>query len=181
MALVDHQQLIFQQTKNFSRNDFAILDLQGQQLAHVETGGSVLGRMFMGARELRLYDGPHNHVLTVLDPPGLGRDRYEIRDPQGNAQAYLVKNISFFRTKVTVEIPGETIVLNGNVWDFNFQFQGQHGLMATVSREWSGLGRALMGHSTYQLSLAPLLTAPQRLTIIGSLLALDLIREKQEH
>lgn len=179
MSVLTHNQLIFQQTKNFSKNDFAIMDAQGQQVAHVETGGSTLGRAFMGARELTVFDGPENPIVRVKDTVTIGRDRMELFDGQGNPLASLVKRIAFFKTRVTIDLPGDEIDLEGNIWGFDFQFIGQQGVWATVSREWSGMGNAFLGKSTYAVELAPALGALQRQTVIGSVLALDLIREKE--
>ncbi|MBF0816939.1 hypothetical protein E4U02_10995 [Microbacterium paludicola] len=180
MSVLTHDQLVFQQTRNFSKNDFAILDPQGQQVAHVETGGSALGRAFMGARELTVFDGPDNPLVQVKDVVTLGRDRMEILDGTGNPLASLVKRITLFKTRVTLDVQGEQVDLLGDIWGFDFQFTGPDGVWATVSRAWSGVGNAFLGKSTYAVSLAPGLDAARRQIVIGSVLALDLIREKQE-
>lgn len=180
MSILSHDVLVFQQTKNFSKNDFAIMDGQGQQVAHVETAGSALGRMFMGARELTVFDGPGNPLIQVKDTVTFGRDRMEILDAQGAPLASLVKRIAFFKTRITVELGGDELDLVGNLWGFEFQMVGPLGVMASVSREWSGLGNAFMGMSTYVVQLGDRLTDAQRKAVIGAALALDLIREKQD-
>ncbi|WP_221584714.1 LURP-one-related/scramblase family protein [Microbacterium sp. G2-8] len=179
MSILTHDVLVFQQTRNFSKNDFAIMDGQGQQIAHVETGGSTMGRMFMGARELTVFDGPGNPLIHIRDTVTFGRDRMEILDADGTLLANLVKRIAFFKTHVTLDVQGEEIHLEGNIFGFDFQIVGQYGVMASASRQWSGMGAALMGMSTYGVQLAPNLTETQRKAIIGATLALDLIREKQ--
>lgn len=179
MSLLQQAVLVFQQTKNFSKNDFAILDGVGQQVGHVETGGSVMGRMFMGARELTVFDGPENPVLQVKDVVTFGRDRMEILDPNGGLLASLVKRITMFKTRVSVDLLGEAIELEGDLWGFEFRFVGAHGVLATVSRQWSGMGNALLGKSTYVVQIAEGVAPAQRAAVIGSVLALDLIREKQ--
>lgn len=110
----------------------------------------------------------------------LGRERMEILDGQGRPVASLVKRITMFKTRVTVEFQGEQIDLIGDLWDFEFQISAPDGVIATVSRNWSGLGNALMGKSTYSVRFAPNISAGHRLVGIGSVLALDLIREKQK-
>lgn len=181
MSALMQDQLIFQQTKNLSKNDFAIFDPQGQQLAHVETGGSALGRAFMGARELTVFDGPDNPIVQVKDTVTFGRDRMEILDGRGEPLASLVKRIAVFKTRVTIELRGEEVNLEGNALGFDFQLVGSQGVWATVTREWSGMGNAFLGKSTYSVQLAPILDAAQRATTIGAVLALDLIREKQQN
>ncbi|GHD11137.1 LURP-one-related/scramblase family protein [Zhihengliuella salsuginis] len=180
MSILAQNLLVFQQTKNFSKNDFAIMDGAGQQVAHVETGGSTLGRMFKGARQLTVFDGPDNPIIQVKDTMTFGRDRLEVLDGQGNPLASLVKRITFFKTRITIDLQGEELDLRGNLWGFDFQVTGPDGDLATVSREWSGMGNAFLGKSTYALHLADELTAPQRQAVIGSILALDLIREKEQ-
>lgn len=179
MSIFNQDVLVFQQTKNISKNDFAILDGSGGQVAHVETGGSALGRMFAGARQLTVFDGPDNPVVQVKDTMTMGRDRFEILDGQSVPLASLVKRVTFFKTRVTISMQGEELDLLGSVWDFNFQITGSIGEMASVTREWSGMGNALLGKSTYALQIASHLNVGQRQAVIGSVLALDLIREKQ--
>lgn len=179
MTIFAQNTIVFQQTKNFSKNDFAIFDATGSQVAHVETGGSALGRMFVGARELTVFDGPNNPVIQVKDTMTMGRDRFEILDGQGSPLASLVQRITFIKTRVSISMLGEELELLGSVWDFDFQITGARDVLGTVSRQWSGMGNALMGKSTYALQLDTNLTVPQRQVIIGSVLALDLIREKQ--
>lgn len=180
MTIFAQDLLVFQQTKNISRNDFAILDDAGGQVAHVETGGSTLGRMFAGARQLTVFDGPEQPVIRVNDTMSLGRDRLEILDGQGNLVAGLVKRITFFKTRISIDMQGEELEMTGSIWDFDFQITSSTGVMASVSREWSGMGNAVLGKSTYALQIAPHLTIGQRQAVIGSILALDLIREKQK-
>lgn len=180
MTIFAQDTLIFQQTKNFSKNDFAIHDAAGVQVAHVETGGSTLGRMFTGARELTVFDGPQNPVIMVKDTMTMGRDRFEIFDGNGSPLASLVKRITFLKTRVTISMLGEELDLLGSVWDFDFQITNAQGVLGTVSRKWSGMGNAFLGMSTYALQLGGNLSVQHRQAIIGSVLALDLIREKQK-
>ena len=45
MSVLHFNVLVFQQTRNFSKNDFAISEPNGTQVAHVETGGSTLAAL----------------------------------------------------------------------------------------------------------------------------------------
>lgn len=180
MSILNHNVLVFQQTKNFSKNDFAIFDAQGTQVAHVETGGSTLGRMVGGARELTVYDGPGRPLLQVKDTMTIGRERMSFLDPQGDTIGGLVKRLAFFKTRLTLEVQGEELDLEGNVFGFDFEINGPGGTLGSVSREWSGAMNAFRGMSTYSLRLAEHATATQRLAVLGGVLALDLIREKEQ-
>lgn len=179
MSSLMNDVLVFQQTKNLVKNDFAIMDEHGQQVGHVETGGSTLGRLFKGSRELTVFDGPENPVFRVKDTMTFGRDRMEILDATGGPLASLVKRFTVFKTRISLDLQGEEIELDGSIWGFEFQMKGPGGVMGSVSREWSGVGNAFMGKSTYSLRLAQNLTTPQRYALIGAVLALDLIREKE--
>lgn len=179
MTILEPAVLVFQQTKNIMKNDFAIMDGSGAQVAHVETGGSSLGRMFAGSRHLTVFDGPENPVLQVKDTMGIGRDRMEILDGQGAHLASLVKRITFFKTRVTLDYQGEDIDLVGDLWGFNFTIESSAGVLATVSRQWSGMGNAMLGKSTYAVQFAQNVDAGLRLALVGAVLSLDLIREKE--
>lgn len=181
MSGLMNSNLVFQQTKNLTKNDFAIMDEHGQQLARVETGGSAIGRTFMGARELTVLEGQDNPLIRIKDTITFGRDRMEILDAEGGQIATLVKRIAFFKTHITLEVQGKELDLQGNILGFEFKVNGPSGVIATVSREWSGASNAFMGMSTYSLQLAEQLTTPQRQALIGSVLALDLVREKQKN
>lgn len=181
MSVLSNNVLVFQQTKNFSKNDFAIFAPDGTQLAHVETGGSTLGRMFAGARELTVFDGPGRPILRVKDTMTIGRERMEFQDPNGAPIGALVKRFALFKTSIRLDVQGEELDLEGNLFGFDFHVNSPQGGIAAVSREWSGAGNALLGKSTYSLRLAEWATVPQRLALIGGVLALDLIREKQNN
>jgi uncharacterized protein YxjI len=180
MSVLTQNQLIFLQTKSFSKNDFSITDVQGQEVARVATGGSALSRAFMGARQLTVLDGPENPIIQVKDTVTFGRDRMEILDGAGKPLASLVKRVTLLKTRVTIDVGSEQIDLQGDFLGFDFQLVGTQGVWATISREWSGADKALLGKSTYSVEITPLLEAPARRVIIGSVLALDLIREKQK-
>ncbi|UFU05244.1 LURP-one-related/scramblase family protein [Ruania halotolerans] len=180
MTLLAHHRLVIDQVTNFMSNDFAISDPQGQQVGHIETGGSALGRALMGSRELTVFDGPGQPLLHVKDTVTFGRDRMEIFDGHGQPLAHLVKRIAFFRTRVTIELDGTPLELTGNIWGFDFTLSGPRGQMATVARSWSGIGKALLGHSRYVVDLSPELAPRERQAVLGAVIALDLIREKQQ-
>lgn len=182
MSVLTSPNLRFQQTTHFKRNDFAIFDAEtDQQVAHVDTGGSTLGRMFTGARQLYVYDGPDNPLIHLSDTMQvMGRDRFKIFEPDGTLLATVVKEFTFFRTLVTIQLMGEQIDLVGNFSGFNFELTGPYGLIAAVSREWSGVANSFLGKSTYLVRIPDNVDPLRRKAAIGAVLALDLIRTKAD-
>lgn len=181
MSVLASNALIFQQTTNVSRNDFAILDAESQQqVAHVETGGSTLGRMFTGARELYVYDGPGNPLIHVSDTMTFGRDRLMVYEADGSTLAAVVKQLTFFKMHITIDLGGEELELVGNFRGLDFQIVAPYGELASVTRQWSGFANSMFGKSTYLLQLHPGLDDTRRKAVIGSVLALDLLRAKAD-
>ena len=137
MSSLNNDVLVFQQTKTSSRTISAIMDEQGRQVGHVETGGSTPGECSRdrGADRVRRSGNP---VLRVKDTMTLGRDRMEIVDGRGGRWRPLVKRISFLRTRITLDLQGEELNLEGNIWGFEFQMSGRarhgDGLAAVVRR-----------------------------------------------
>ncbi|GGF29338.1 hypothetical protein GCM10010922_00410 [Microbacterium sorbitolivorans] len=181
MSVLASNALVFQQTAHFTRNDFAIFDAESQQqVAHAETGGSTVERMFTGARELYVYDGPGNPLLHVSDTMTFGRDRLAVFSPDGSTLAQIVKQWSFFKTHITIDLGGEELQLLGSFLSFDFQIVAPYGEVASVTRKWSGFENSLFGKSTYLLQLHPGLDDVRRKAVIGSVIALDLIRAKAD-
>lgn len=172
--------LVLQQTTGALSNDFTIQDGQGRPVAQVHTRGSGLSRMFMGSRQFEVSDLTGRRLFLVEDLVTLGRDRYQVSDAQGRALARIVQRFTLFAQHVDVEVADGTVLqLRGSLFEYEFQILvGQHPV-ATVSRQWSGLGRALMGHSTYVLRMDPGMPEVVRYGLIGGVIALDLIREKE--
>lgn len=178
MSLLTEPVLVMDQVTNMTSNDFAIFNATGTQVGHVSTGGGTLQRMFMGSRELTVYDGPDNPLLQVQDTVTFGRERMSVLDGNGHVLAELVKRFTFLTTKVDVTLQGEPLQLTGNMFDFDFELTSPHGSIARVTREWSGLGKALLGHSRYVVQFAEAAGPHHRQAGLGCVLALDLIREK---
>lgn len=178
MGLLDHDILVIDQVTGFMSNDFAISDLNGQQVGHVHTQGSAIGRMFAGSRDFTVMDetGP---VLHLHDTMNWWRDRMEIRDGEGIGLAEVVKRLAFFRTSCTVSLDGSALNLTGNLRGMDFTLTGPRGTLATISRQWAGMSRAFLGRSRYVVSMSPDLSHRERRALLGSVIALDLIRAKE--
>ncbi|MGM7670149.1 LURP-one-related/scramblase family protein [Microbacterium sp. A93] len=179
-ALETTDLLVMQQVTGFLSNDFALEDSEGRVVAHGHTRGSAASRIFGGNRQFEITDLDGTPLFHVHDPMTLGRDRYRVTDPQGGPIADLLQRMTFLRTSVQISVvDGTELVLDGNLRGMDFRLTAGGTAVATVNRKWAGLGQALMGRSRYGLSLDPGMPGLVRYAVIGSVIALDLIRAKQ--
>lgn len=173
--------LVMQQVTGFLSNDFAIEDEHGQALAQGRTLGSAASRFFGGSRRLEILGLDGTVLFEVQDPRTFGRDRYRVTGPAGEPIAEIVQRIAFFRTSVQISVVDGTVLrLDGSLSGFSFSLMAGDSAVATVDRQWAGLGKALMGRSRYAVSLDPAMPEVVRHAVIGSVIALDLIRDKAE-
>lgn len=180
MGILTHDTLIIDQVTNLLSNDFAVSDADGRRIGRIHTEGSVIGRIVKGSRRLVVIDEDEAPLLRLRDTMNMGRDRMEITDATGQPLATLVKKITLMRSRFSVELDGVPLDLIGNMWGFDFTMTGPRGTLATVSRSWSGVGRALLGHSRYVVELSPDLAPRERQAVLGTVIALDLVRAKQD-
>ncbi|XKH54669.1 LURP-one-related family protein [Citricoccus nitrophenolicus] len=171
--------LVMQQVTGFMSNDFAIENGEGLVVAHGHTRGSAASRMFRGNRQFEIQDLDGTPLFRVEDPMTLGRDRYRVTGPQGEPIAEIVQRISFFRTSVAISVvDGTDLQLDGSLSGFSFRLMAGQAPVASVDRKWAGLGRAMLGRSRYAVELDPGMPEVVRYAVIGSVIALDLIRDK---
>lgn len=177
--ILRHDLLIMQQVTAFLSNDFEIFDPEGAVAGTIRTTGDGLSRFMLGSRSLDILDADGTEILHIEDPMDFGFDRYELSLPDGTSVATLRRRMSFLSTRMDVEITGgEALELHGEPLSFDFTFRAGDADIATVSREWGGLGRGLLGHSRYVLSFSPDLPWHARLPMLGCAVALDLVRAK---
>ena len=136
--------------------------------------------MFMGSRQFQITGLNGATLFHVQDLATLGRDRYQVLDAGGTPIARIVQRFTLFTKQVDVEVAdGTVLTLRGSLFEYDFQIMAGPTEVAAVSRQWSGLGRALLGHTTYVLRLDPGMPEPVRYAVVGGVIALDLIREKE--
>lgn len=134
-----------------------------------------------GNRRFEVTDLAGTPLFQVQDPMTWGRDRYRVTNPQGGPIAGLVQRMTFFRTSVQISVvDGTELQLDGSLSGFSFRLMAGEAAVATVDRKWAGLGQAFMGRSRYAVSLDPDMPEIVRYAVIGSAIALDLIRDKAE-
>lgn len=177
-SLLTSNTLVVQQTRSFMSNDFEMQSQDGRVLGRVLTTGSTAGRLLKGNRTFDLVDGNGNLLLKIVDPFDFGLDRYELLNPDGSLFAHVQKQFSFMRKRLTIELPGLTLELEGSLFEYDFNITVNGHVAARVAREWGGLVAGLRGKSRYGVNFDPGAPEPVRLAMLGGLVALDLIRAK---
>lgn len=180
-SLLDYDTLVMQQVTAFMANDFQIFDLAGVPIGLINTTGPASDRFFLGSRELDVTELDGTPLVHVSDPIDFGRDTFKLTLPSSEPLATLTKQLSLFKTVIDIQVlNGPPLRLEGNVFDFEFEIRTPATIAARASRQWAGLGASFLGHSRYVVGIDPQAPRQVRLTIIGSLVALDLIRAKAE-
>ncbi|MDN5693224.1 MAG: hypothetical protein L0G62_05435 [Micrococcaceae bacterium] len=172
--------LTLQQVTSFMSNDMQVTGPDGQTVATVVTTGGGLGRMLLGSRTFDVVDGEDGRVLFRLaDPATFGRDRYAIVDADGLPLANLVREFALFRTSVSVEVvDGTRFAVTGNLWDLDYAMTVGQVPIARATAAFGGFMNALAGRSRYELRLDPGTPPVVRCAVLGTAIALDLIRAK---
>lgn len=175
--------LVFQQITGFMSNDFDIFDERGATVGRVHTGGSGAKRFLMGSREFEIYDADGRYLLKIDDTVSLGRDRWQLLDSGGAVFADIVRRFAFMVKKVDVDIvDGPQLALrSSDLFDFSFGVSAGDVEIARTDRQWAGVGNALLGHDRYVLHFRHDVTRRDRLAIIGTMIALDLMRQKSSN
>lgn len=179
MSLLGSTTLIVDQILTVFSPNFAITDLDGQQVGTIrcEDGAS---RVLLLPRNFVVSDETGRAVLHIEDVIDFGRDRLVIADLIDGQTAKLVKEITFFRTEFTLTLFDDTeLTLSGDFFDHEFVISGPRGEYALVSRSWGGVVQALLGLDRYVVKFAPTATPNERLAILGGVIAIDLVRAKQ--
>ena len=148
MGILQTDALVLDQVRSVMSNDFGIHDLAGAPIGRIVTEGGMGSRLLMGNRQLAIVDTDGTLLVRVVDPPGIGLDRYEVHDGQGQVVARIVKEFTFFTKALRIELAtGPQLRLEGSMWDREFQVTGPGGLAATASRHWPGVAQAFGAQS----------------------------------
>jgi uncharacterized protein YxjI len=171
-----------QQVTGFMSNDFGIVNPQGVQVGRVHTIGSGAKRFFMGSREFQLFDADGGYLLGIKDLVTFGRDRWELRDTAGAPLADIVRRFTFFMKKIDVQVVDGPLlqVQAADIFDFGFGITADGVEIARTSRQWAGVGNTLLGRDRYVLNFRPDVRPRDRVAIIGAMIALDLMRQKDQ-
>lgn len=150
-------------------------------MGEIRTEGSVLSRMVLGSRRLAVHDTDGSVLVRLGDVMTIGRDRFVLQDGQGYEIGRLVQELTFFRKRLTVQlVNGEGLHVQGRLFDYDFEIAGPGGSVARVSRQWPGLAAGLLGRNRYVVSFDTGAPVNLRVAVLGAVVALDLIRAKEE-
>lgn len=171
------------QTKAIGRDEFTISGSQGEV---VGTARQTLkmSDLVKASRGVEVFDAAGNVALVIEDPVNWIRDRYVVHrvDGQTGAQtelAHITKRFAWLGAKYDVDIAGfPPVQIEGQVFQLNYQLTSNGRPIARVDAEYSGVGRALMGKTTYRLVFEPGLDENLHAAVIGIAIALDMRREK---
>lgn len=174
--------LIVQQVSSFLTNNFEIYNPQGEVVLKINTEGSLGSRLVKGDRRFTLVDASDTPVMQVRDPMNFVRDTFEITDSDGTPIAHVRKRFTFFNKRMDIELAGGSVIeMHGNFLGFDFEFRMGDRIPAKVSRKWSGAAKGLLGRSTYAVIFDEQVPEDIRKVIIGGMVALDLIRAKENN
>lgn len=173
------REIVVKQTKALGRDEFAIEGASGEPLGSAKQTLRAKD-LVKASRGVRVFDHTGAHVLTVEDPVNLVRDAYvvELVEPAMEL-ARLTKRFSWVGSKWDVAIAGfPDAKIVGEPFNLNYELTSQGRPIARVDAEFSGVGRAVMGKTSYRVRMEPGLDERQHAAVIGIALAIDMRREK---
>ncbi|MCT2339621.1 LURP-one-related/scramblase family protein [Corynebacterium sp. p3-SID1056] len=180
--MLDRDELIFSQTKALGTDEFEITDAAGT-LVGTARQTLKLSDLFSSSRGTEVRDAQGNLVLGVTDPVNWLHDSYEVRlaDPD-LPLATLRTRFAWLRTKLSLEIAGfPEVEVDGKLMALDFTLTSMGREIARITAEYSGMGRMMMGKTTYRITFAPGLDERQHAAILGSAVALDMLRRKRRN
>ncbi len=182
-GLLNQDLLILQQLRNGLSPEFDILDDQERVVGMVGGTESGTRRFFLGPREFDVLDADGSRLAHVSDVRDFWRDTYEIVRGDGSMLATVTRKMTFFSRRFSIALStGEEFMVEGSFFDREFEVVDATGggVVAQVSRERAGFVKALLGHDQYALHYPGGTSPDRRLAILGGVIALDLMRAKDD-
>ena len=184
-SLLNHDLLVVQQTRAGASTEFNIEDAQGALIGLIScTQKSGVRQFFGGAREFDLLEADGTRLAHLSDDRKIWRDTYTLLRADGSQLATVSKQAKLFSRRITTTLTtGEELLVEskGNFSDreLNIARNRSGNGVAQASRERVGCAEALRGHDRYVLHV-PSLSPELRLAILGTVVALDMMRAKEE-
>lgn len=182
MGLIDAEVLVIDQVTRIFRNDFDIREGE-EVVGRITTEGSAMTRMFQGNRELVVTEPDGTQVLRLKDVMNfLSRDTYEILDGADRPLGTLRRELTLFARRVSF-LPaddGDPLEVRGSFLGLDYSILCRDEPVARISREWAGLAASLLGGDRYAVTFLPGADARLRQVILGTVVAIDLMRAKDD-
>ena len=143
-------------------DDFTIQDAEGNDVFFVD------GKAFSIGDKLSFQDMAGNELAYISQKVMSFKKRYEIF--RGGALfAEVVKELTFFKDKYTVDIPGPNdYEVKGNFWDHEYEFVRNGGAVAHVSKEYFSWS------DTYGIDIVD---GEDDITILATAVVIDLVND----
>jgi len=173
------REVVVKQTKALGRDTFAIEGPGGTPLGTARQTLK-MSDLVKASRGVEVFDADGAHVLSIEDPVNFIRDKYIVHLVTPPLQlAKLTKRFSWIGAKFDVEMAGlPDVQIQGQAFQLNYTLTSQGRPLATVDAEYSGMGRILMGKTSYRVRIEPGLDERQHAAVIGITLAIDMRRAK---
>ena len=172
-------EIVVRQTKALGRDTFAIEGPDGELLGTARQTLK-MSDLVKASRGVEVFDAAGAHVLSIEDPVNFIRDKYVVHQVNPPLElARLTQRFAWIGAKFDVEVAGfPDVQIQGQAFQLNYTLTSQGRPLATVDAEYSGMGRMLMGKSSYRVRIEPGLDERQHAAVIGIALAIDMRRAK---
>ncbi len=181
MGILAEDQIVMRQVRTFIDDDYTITTPDGRDVGQVATLGGLGTRFLLGNRSLQATDMDGTLVVRADDPVGIGRDRFTLTTPAGHL-ADILKKIRFMTRNLAITLAdGRELMCRGSVFDFDFSITDAAGgvTYASVSRNLGNVASFLLAKENFLVSFDPAADRDVRAAVIGTLLAVDMIRRKE--
>ena len=177
--MLTEREIVVRQTKALGRDAFAI-EGPGGELLGTARQTLKMSDLVKASRGVEVFDAQGAHVLSIEDPVNFIRDTYVVHLASPPMQlAKLTKRFAWIGAKYDVEMAGlPDVQIQGQAFQLNYSLTSQGREIARVDAEYSGMGRMLMGKTSYRLRIQPGLDERQHAAVIGIALAIDMRRAK---
>lgn len=183
-ALLSDRTLVIRQACNFVQDDFFIFNTNGQKVASFLETGAWWKKLLGVMRTFTLFslDGegnPDQELFSITDPRNFLGDTYEVRDANQHVIGSVKTKLFSIKTRLTVSIEGlDDVEVDGGFLGRSYSMTSNGREVASIDRKWGGLSKEMFGKQTYALHLDPNLPEHVRFAIIGTVLIVDLVKEK---
>jgi uncharacterized protein YxjI len=146
-------------------NDFMIKDADGNDVFFVD------GKAFSIGDKLSFQDLRGNELAYIAQKVLSFKRRYQIYR-SGNLFAEVVKEITFFKDRFTVDIPGPNdYEVTGDFWDHEYRFTRRGETVAWVSKQY------FSWTDTYGVDIVD---GEDDITILATVIVIDLVLDDEQ-